>query len=107
MERIRQFLYENNKTSPVLVPRVLKDMVSRYVCPSYFITCFASFCIKNIKAVRCFFLFYFVATFMNISYFGHVNYLFDLQVAVAELPPAYFFHLRDRTGGCLGQMMPN
>uniref|UniRef100_A0A3N7FTZ4 ABC1 atypical kinase-like domain-containing protein n=1 Tax=Populus trichocarpa TaxID=3694 RepID=A0A3N7FTZ4_POPTR len=29
MERIRQFLYENNKTSPVLVPRVLKDMVSR------------------------------------------------------------------------------
>ncbi|CAK7336636.1 unnamed protein product [Dovyalis caffra] len=29
MERIRQFLYENNKASPVLVPRVLKDMVSR------------------------------------------------------------------------------
>ncbi|KAI5569392.1 hypothetical protein BDE02_12G074300 [Populus trichocarpa] len=29
MERIRQFLYENNKTSPVLVPRALKDMVSR------------------------------------------------------------------------------
>ncbi|KAJ6888844.1 hypothetical protein NC652_029824, partial [Populus alba x Populus x berolinensis] len=29
MERIRQFLYKNNKTSPVLVPRVLKDMVSR------------------------------------------------------------------------------
>ncbi|KAB5532111.1 hypothetical protein DKX38_018781 [Salix brachista] len=28
MERIRQFLYENNKTSPVLVPRALKDMVS-------------------------------------------------------------------------------
>jgi hypothetical protein len=42
MERIRQFLYENNKTSPVLVPRVLKDMVSRYVCPTTFITCFAS-----------------------------------------------------------------
>ncbi|KAH8486768.1 hypothetical protein H0E87_025685 [Populus deltoides] len=29
MERIRQFLYENNKASPVIVPRVLKDMVSR------------------------------------------------------------------------------
>ncbi|KAJ6410342.1 hypothetical protein OIU84_007151 [Salix udensis] len=29
MERIRQFLYENNKASPVVVPRVLKDMVSR------------------------------------------------------------------------------
>ena len=40
MERIRQFLYKNNKTSPVLVPRVLKDMVSRYVCPTTFITCF-------------------------------------------------------------------
>lgn len=31
MERIRRFLYENNKKSPVLVPRLLKDMVTRYV----------------------------------------------------------------------------
>ncbi|XP_021681040.1 protein ACTIVITY OF BC1 COMPLEX KINASE 7, chloroplastic isoform X2 [Hevea brasiliensis] len=31
MERIRRFLYENNKKSPVLVPRVLKDMVTRRV----------------------------------------------------------------------------
>jgi aarF domain-containing kinase len=42
MERIRQFLYENNKASPVIVPRVLKDMVSRYVCPTKFMRCFAS-----------------------------------------------------------------
>jgi hypothetical protein len=54
-------------------------------------------------------IFFIVATFMMSSYFGHVNYLDGLQVAVAELPPAYFFffHLRDRTGGCLGQKMPN
>ncbi|KAG8638730.1 uncharacterized protein slr0889 [Manihot esculenta] len=31
MERIRRFLYENNKKSPVLVPRLLKDMVTRRV----------------------------------------------------------------------------
>lgn len=31
MDRIRQFLYENNKKSPVLVPRVMKSMVSRRV----------------------------------------------------------------------------
>lgn len=29
MDRIRHFLYENNKKSPFLVPRVMKDMVSR------------------------------------------------------------------------------
>ncbi|KAJ4837614.1 hypothetical protein Tsubulata_044299 [Turnera subulata] len=31
MERIRRFLYENNKKSPVMVPRVLRDLVSRRV----------------------------------------------------------------------------
>ncbi|KDP30970.1 hypothetical protein JCGZ_11346 [Jatropha curcas] len=31
MERIRRFLYENNKRTPVVVPRVLKDMVTRRV----------------------------------------------------------------------------
>ncbi|KAI4336278.1 hypothetical protein L6164_014822 [Bauhinia variegata] len=31
MERIRKFLYENNKRTPVLVPRVIRDMVSRRV----------------------------------------------------------------------------
>lgn len=31
MERIRCFLYENNKKRPVLVPRVMHDMVTRYV----------------------------------------------------------------------------
>ncbi|KAJ8771284.1 hypothetical protein K2173_026461 [Erythroxylum novogranatense] len=31
MERIRHFLYKNNKKSPVLVPRVLKEMVTRRV----------------------------------------------------------------------------
>ncbi|KAK9734095.1 hypothetical protein RND81_04G114800 [Saponaria officinalis] len=29
MDRIRSFLYENNKKSPVVVPRVMKDLVSR------------------------------------------------------------------------------
>ncbi|GAV91948.1 ABC1 domain-containing protein [Cephalotus follicularis] len=29
MEKIRRFLYENNKKSPVMVPRVLSDMVTR------------------------------------------------------------------------------
>ncbi|KAL5817394.1 hypothetical protein ACOSQ3_025772 [Xanthoceras sorbifolium] len=31
MERIRQFLYKNKKKSPVVVPRVLQDMVTRKV----------------------------------------------------------------------------
>ncbi|KAL2515209.1 Protein kinase superfamily protein [Forsythia ovata] len=31
MERIRRFLYENNKKAPVLVPRVMQDMVTRRV----------------------------------------------------------------------------
>lgn len=31
MERIRRFLYENNKKAPVKVPRVIRDMVTRYV----------------------------------------------------------------------------
>ncbi|XP_010555529.1 PREDICTED: uncharacterized protein LOC104825002 isoform X1 [Tarenaya hassleriana] len=31
MKRIRRFLYENNRKSPVLVPRVLRDMVTRRV----------------------------------------------------------------------------
>lgn len=31
MERIKRFLYENNKKRPVLVPRVIRDMVTRYV----------------------------------------------------------------------------
>ncbi|XVE54533.1 hypothetical protein DITRI_Ditri03aG0089300 [Diplodiscus trichospermus] len=31
MERIRHFLYENNKKAPVLVPRVLQDLVTRRV----------------------------------------------------------------------------
>ncbi|XP_031251339.1 uncharacterized aarF domain-containing protein kinase 1 [Pistacia vera] len=31
MERIRQFLYKNNKKSPVVVPRLLHDMVTRKV----------------------------------------------------------------------------
>lgn len=32
MERIRHFLYKNNKKSPVLVPRTIRDMVTRYDC---------------------------------------------------------------------------
>ncbi|XP_062116029.1 uncharacterized protein LOC133830127 isoform X2 [Humulus lupulus] len=31
MEKIRRFLYESNKKTPVVVPRVLKDMVTRMV----------------------------------------------------------------------------
>ncbi|KAL2492301.1 Protein kinase superfamily protein [Abeliophyllum distichum] len=31
MERIRRFLYENNKKAPVLVPRVMQNMVTRRV----------------------------------------------------------------------------
>lgn len=31
MERIRHFLYKNNKKTPVLVPRVLQDLVTRQV----------------------------------------------------------------------------
>ncbi|KAE9467518.1 hypothetical protein C3L33_00572, partial [Rhododendron williamsianum] len=31
MERIRRFLYENNKKAPVKVPRVIRDMVTRRV----------------------------------------------------------------------------
>ncbi|KAM7272839.1 hypothetical protein ACFE04_027503 [Oxalis oulophora] len=31
MEKIRHFLYENNKKSPVAVPRVIRDMVTRRV----------------------------------------------------------------------------
>nr|GLL34876.1 uncharacterized protein LOC109156165 isoform X2 [Ipomoea trifida] len=31
MQRIQNFLYKNNKKSPVLVPRVMRDMVSRRV----------------------------------------------------------------------------
>ncbi|GLU12757.1 hypothetical protein SLE2022_294160 [Rubroshorea leprosula] len=31
MERIRHFLYENNKKSPVLVPRLIRDFVTRRV----------------------------------------------------------------------------
>ncbi|KAL1363767.1 hypothetical protein HN51_011950 [Arachis hypogaea] len=31
MQRIRKFLYENNKRSPILVPRVIRDMVTRKV----------------------------------------------------------------------------
>ncbi|OIW18298.1 hypothetical protein TanjilG_31438 [Lupinus angustifolius] len=31
MERIRKFLYENNKRAPVLVPRVIRNMVARRV----------------------------------------------------------------------------
>ena len=31
MERIRRFLYKNNKKTPVLVPRVLQDLVTRQV----------------------------------------------------------------------------
>lgn len=34
MERIRKFLYENNKKTPVLVPRVIRDMVTRYIMQS-------------------------------------------------------------------------
>lgn len=30
MERIQRFLYENNKKAPVLVPRVIRDMATRY-----------------------------------------------------------------------------
>ena len=31
IERIRHFLCSNNKKSPVLVPRVIKNIVTRYV----------------------------------------------------------------------------
>ena len=31
MERIRKFLYESNKKTPVLVPRVIRNMVTRYM----------------------------------------------------------------------------
>ena len=31
MEKLRRFLYENNKKSPVLVPRLVKNMVTRFV----------------------------------------------------------------------------
>lgn len=31
MEKIRRFLYENNKKTPVLVPRVVRDFVTRFV----------------------------------------------------------------------------
>ncbi|KAK6250210.1 hypothetical protein SCA6_004215 [Theobroma cacao] len=32
MERIRHFLYKNNKKSPVLIPRALQDLVTRQDC---------------------------------------------------------------------------
>ncbi|KAJ8568117.1 hypothetical protein K7X08_020839 [Anisodus acutangulus] len=32
MNRIRRFLYENNKKSPVMVPRVIRDIVTRLIC---------------------------------------------------------------------------
>lgn len=31
IERIRHFLYSNNKKSPVLVPQVMKNIVTRYM----------------------------------------------------------------------------
>ncbi|GAB4859537.1 hypothetical protein Ancab_011005 [Ancistrocladus abbreviatus] len=31
MEKIRHFLYENNKKSPLMVPRVMQNMVTRRV----------------------------------------------------------------------------
>lgn len=31
MEKIRRFLYDNNRKSPVLVPRVLPNLVTRYL----------------------------------------------------------------------------
>lgn len=31
MEKLRRFLYENNKKTPVLVPRVVRDLVTRFV----------------------------------------------------------------------------
>lgn len=31
MEKIRHFLYENNKKPPVLVPRVVRPLVTRFV----------------------------------------------------------------------------
>jgi len=34
MERIRKFLYENNRKPPVFVPRVIRDMVTRYIMQS-------------------------------------------------------------------------
>lgn len=33
MDKLRRFLYENNKKSPVLVPRLINDMVTRHVIP--------------------------------------------------------------------------
>jgi hypothetical protein len=30
MEKIRKFLYKINRRAPVLVPRVIRDMVTRY-----------------------------------------------------------------------------
>ncbi|XP_059444199.1 uncharacterized protein LOC132176091 isoform X2 [Corylus avellana] len=37
MEKIRHFLYENNKKAPVLVPRVIRDMVGRrFLVMEYF-----------------------------------------------------------------------
>lgn len=35
MERIQRFLHANNKKVPVLVPNVVRDMVTRYFCSSY------------------------------------------------------------------------
>jgi aarF domain-containing kinase len=31
MEKIRRFLYDNNRKSPVLVPRVFPNLVTRYL----------------------------------------------------------------------------
>lgn len=35
MERIGRFLKDNNKRSPVLVPQVRGDIVTRYVCINF------------------------------------------------------------------------
>lgn len=33
MEKIRRFLFENNRKPPVLVPRVVRNLVTRFVMP--------------------------------------------------------------------------
>ena len=38
MENIRRCLYENNKRGPVLVTRVIRDMVTRYVMAPHFLS---------------------------------------------------------------------
>lgn len=96
MDRIRRFLYENNKKSPVMVPRVIRDIVTRRVLVMEYIDGTPILKLGDEMAKRC------ISPDGRIAAVARQNILKSLSLAYGQMIlRSGFFHADPHPGNIL------